>query len=301
MALMAERIPRFDQKTPVFLRRHSDTCAGKNKRYEMMMNGQESELSKNRILTIQKSPQRAFHHLKVLGKAAGIAIFSAVFYLLYWKDSSIREQYENIFWWITLIFGVIVLWRSEISQPQTTTLKKSPKRTLQHLKALGKIAWIVVISAIVDLFFLKDNSLIGQYEIGVKWLTLIFAAFAMWSLIRDWLITGNMTFAFDGNREVFRVIDKDRELFQLPFQAIKRIKIEESSNLFPVYILLIHLQDGQVIEIDTSANQEEINGLANQLSEMTRAQIVRQHYDEPLSEEEKEEQAWQRNAIYKGD
>jgi hypothetical protein len=110
-----------------------------------------------------------------------------------------------------------------------------------------------------------------------------------------------MTYVFDGNRDVFRIMDKDRELFELQFQAIKRIKVQESSNLFPVYTLFVHLQDGQAIEIDTSAMQEEINDLANQLSEMTRAPIVTQRYDEPLSEDEKEEQRWRGNQVYRGD
>jgi hypothetical protein len=268
-----------------------------------MMSGQESERepSQTRILTIQKSPQRAFRHLKAMGRAGGIAVFSAVFYLLYWKDSSIRQQHETFFWWLALICGAAALLWSEYSQSRATATRESPQRISHHLKTLGKIVGVVITSAILDLVFLKDNSLAGQYEVYLRWLTLIFAAFAIWLLVQDWLTTGGMTFVFDGNRDVFRVMDKDRELFQLQFQAIKRIKVQESSNLFPVYTLFVHLQDGQAIEIDTSAKQEEINGLANQLSEMTGAPIVVQHYDEPLSEEEKEEEKWRSNQVYKGD
>jgi hypothetical protein len=187
------------------------------------------------------------------------------------------------------------------SQSRVLKIKKTRQRALRHLRTFGQIAGIAIITAVLYLIFDKDNSIIGHYEFCVRSLTLIFGALAIWLLIRDWFISGNMTFVFDGDREVFDVKDKNRELFQLTFRAIKRIKIEESSNRFPIYILSIHLQDGQIIEIDASANQAEINRLANQISEMTGARIVMQHYDEPLSKEEKEDQRRQINEIYKGD
>jgi hypothetical protein len=190
---------------------------------------------------------------------------------------------------------------SQSSRSRVLTIDKTPQRTLRHFRTFGRIAGVAIITTILYLIFDKDNSIIGHYEFCVRWLTLIFGALAIWLLIRDWFISGNMTFVFDGDQEVLSVKDKNREPFQLTFRAIKRIKIEESSNLFPMYILSIHLQDGQIIEIDTSANQAEINMLANQISEMTGARIVMQHYDEPLSKEEKEDQRRQRNQIYKGD
>jgi hypothetical protein len=157
--------------------------------------------------------------------------------------------------------------------------------------------------AILHLIFDKDNGPAGHYyDTCARWLTLIAGAAAIWLLIRDWFISGNMTFLFDGDRKVFCVQDKNRTLFHLPFNAIKRIKIEESSNVFPVYTLSVHLQDGQIIEIDASAKQAESDLLANKISEMTGAEIVMQRYDEPLSEEEKAEQATrQQSEIWKGD
>ncbi|MEJ2750356.1 MAG: hypothetical protein P8183_20980 [Anaerolineae bacterium] len=265
------------------------------------MSSQESEPSQTDVLTIQKSPQRVFDHLKVLGRTAGIAIFAAVFYLLYWKDSSIRQQHETLFWGLALIGGAAALWWSEYSKLRASTTRKTPPRIRQHLKIAGKIAGIALSSAIVDFVFFKDNPMAEQYEVYLRWFTLLFAALAIWALIQDWLITRGMTFVFDGNRKVFRVMDKNHDLFQLPFQAIKRIKVQESSNFMPVYTLFIHLQDGQAMEIDTSAKPEEMNGLANQLSGMTGAPIIIQRYNESLSKDEKEEQMWQSNEIYKGD
>ena len=265
-----------------------------------MKSKQESEPSQTRVLTIQKSPQRAFRHLKILGRAAGVTIFSSLFYLLYWGDSSIRRQYETLFWWLALIFGVVTVWRSESSHSRASTTPGSPQRAFHPLKTLGKIAGFVIGSVIVDLVFLKNIPMAEQTERYLRWFTLIFAAFAIWFLIRDWLATRDMTFVFDSNRQVFSVTGKDGNGFQLGLQAIKRIKIVESSNLFPVYSLFIHLQDGQVIEIDNSADQKEISELANQLSEMTGAQIVIRHYNEHPSQEEKE-QMWRRDEVYKGD
>lgn len=254
-----------------------------------------------RILTIQKSPQRAINHLKTFGKFAGVAIFSATFYLLYWKDSSIRRQYETIFWWLALIGSAAVIWWNETSQARHHSKQGSPQRISYHLKALGKIASLIISSAIIDLVFLKDNRMAGQFETYLRCFTLIFAAAALWLLVRDWLVTGNRTFTFDGNNKTFSLREKDRDFFQLPFQAIKRIKIEMSSNLFPVYILSVHLQDGQVFEIDASANPQEMNILANRLSDLTGVKILFQRYDDPLSKEEKEEQHRLRDEIYKGD
>jgi hypothetical protein len=190
---------------------------------------------------------------------------------------------------------------SPSSQSHVLTIAKTPQRTLRHLQTFGKIAGIAIITTVLYLIFDKENGVIGHYEFCVRWFTLIFGALAIWLLIRDWFVSGNMTFVFDGDQEVFSVKDKNRELSQLTFGAIKRIKIEESSNLFPLYILSVHLQDGQIIEIDASANQAEINSLANQISEMTGVRIVMQHYDEPLSKEEKEDQRMQRNQVYRGD
>jgi len=266
------------------------------------MNRQESPSAKIRILTIQKSLKRTVQHLKMLGRTGGLAIFSAVFYLLYWKNSSIREQYENIFWWIALAYGAFTVWKSETAQPQTTTLQKSPNRTLQHLRALGKIAGTVIASAVFELLFLKNNSFAGQYESLFRWFTIIAAAFAIWGLIRDWLMTSNMTFVFDGDRGTFCVQEKGRILAELPLRAIKRIKIAESSNVFPVYVLSVHLRDAQIIEIDANAKRAEIDLLADQIAELTGAEIVFQAYNEPLSKEEKEEQVQrQRNEVWKGD
>ncbi len=266
-----------------------------------MINEYNSESSQPRIITIQKTPRRAFHHLKTLGKFAGIPIFSAVFYLFYWKDSSIRAQYGTFFWWLTLIFSAGLLWWSEVSQTRHPRNQMSPQRGLPHLKALGKIAGYVMSSVIVDLVFLKDNRIVETYELYLRCFTLIFAGAALWLLARDWFMTGNMTFTFDGDKGAFSVEEENRSLFELPFQAIKRIKIEESSNLFPVYILSIHLQDGQRLEMDSSASQEEMNGLAQQLADLTSKKIVIQKYDEPLSKEEKEEQRQLRNEVYRGD
>jgi hypothetical protein len=173
---------------------------------------------------------------------------------------------------------------------------------LFRLRTFGLIAGTAIITAIFYLIFAKDHSLAGQYDTFARWLTVVGGALAVWLLIRDWLISGNMSFLFDGDREVFCVQDKNRPLFQLSSKAIKRIKIEESSNIFPVYILSIHLQDGQIIEIDASANQAEINLLANKISEITGAEIIVQRYNEPLSKEEKEDRAQrQRNEVWKGD
>jgi hypothetical protein len=265
------------------------------------MNEQNRAPSQSRILRIQKTPQRAFHQLKVLGRVAGFTIFSAVFYLLYWKDSSIRQQYETIFWWLTLLFSAATFWWSESSRLRISTNLDSFDRTLHHLKTLGKIAGIVISSVIVDQFILKDNPFAGNFESYLQIFTLIFGAVAIWLLARDWFMTGNMTFIFDGDNESFRIQEGKRTQIQLSFQAIKRIKIEVSSNVFPIYILSLHLRDGQRLEIDASANQGEINGLADQISAMTGAQIVMQQYDEPLSKEEKEEQRTHWNDTYKGD
>lgn len=265
------------------------------------MSGQESEPSQHRMLTIQKSPQRTFQHLKGLGRTAGFAIFSAVFYLLYWKDLHLRQHYATLFWWLAFIFGVVSFWWSEYSKLRGTPKQVISKRVSHHFKTLGKIASIVISSVIVDLVILKNNPMAEQFETTLQCLTLIFAALAIWWLLRDWFMTSEMTFVFDGGREIFIVRDKDRERLQLGFQAIKRVKVDESSNLFPVYTLYVHLQDGQVIEIDTSVDQDEINSLANQISEMTGAPILVQHYDEQLTKEEKEEQMWQQREIYRGD
>lgn len=255
----------------------------------------------SRILTIRKSPQRSLSHLKTFGKFAGVAVFSATFYLLYWRDSSIRRHYETIFWLLALLGGAALIWWNETSHSRLQMEQGSPQQVSHHLKALGKIAGFAISSAIVDLVFLRDNRMAEQFETYLRCFTLIFAAAALWLFVRDWLMTGNRTFTFDGNNETFSVQEKSRQLFQLPFQAIKRIKIEMSSNLFPVYILSVHLQDGQVLEIDASASLQEMNGLANRLSDLTGVEILFQRYDEPLSKEEKEEQRRLRDEIYKGD
>jgi hypothetical protein len=191
----------------------------------------------------------------------------------------------------------------ESTQSQILTIRKTQRRTLLHLRTLGLIAGTAIIMAILHLIFDQDNGSVGHYyDTCARWLTLIAGAAAIWWLIRDWLVSGNMTFLFDGDKKTFCVQDKNRTLFQLPFNAIKRVKIEESSNRFPVYTLSVHLQDGQIIEIDASASQAESDRLAKKISEMTGAEIVVQRHDEPLSEEEKEEQAArQQSEIWKGD
>jgi hypothetical protein len=192
---------------------------------------------------------------------------------------------------------------SESTQSRILTIRKTPRRALLHFRALGLIVGTAIIMAILSLILDKDNGLAGDYyDTCARWLTVIAGAFAIWLLIRDWFISGNMTFLFDGDREVFCVQDKNRIPIQLSFKAINRIKIEESSNVFPVYTLSIHLQDGQIIEIDASAKQAEINLLADRIAETTGAEIVIQRYNEPLSKEEKEDQARRRqNEIWKGD
>jgi hypothetical protein len=131
---------------------------------------------------------------------------------------------------------------------------------------------------------------------------LIAGAVAIWFLIRDWVFSGDMSFVFDGDRRIFQILRANRISLELSFNAIKRIKIEETSNLFPVYLLSIHLQDGQVIEIDASGDQGEIHELAEKISGLTGKKIVVQHYNEPLSEGEKEDQQRSRwEGPYKGD
>ena len=99
-----ETIPHnypFDPKgAPRVRARRRRGAPGASEGAKNVMSGQESEASQDRILTIQKSPWRAFRHLQTLGRAGGVAVFSAVFYLLYWKDSSIAQQHETFFWWL---------------------------------------------------------------------------------------------------------------------------------------------------------------------------------------------------------
>lgn len=190
----------------------------------------------------------------------------------------------------------------ESTPSRILTIRKTPRRAWFHFRTFGLIAGTALITAILFLILGKEDGLIGQYNTCARWLTVIAGAFAIGLLIRDWLVSGNMTFLFDGDRQVFQLQDKDRTLFELPFQAITRIKIEESSNLFPVYTLSIHLQDGQIVEMDASAGQAEISLLANQIADITGAKIVTQRYNEPLSEEEKEDREKRRqNEIWKGD
>lgn len=190
-----------------------------------------------------------------------------------------------------------MLWWSEYSQ-----LRSAPaQHARQHLKIVGKIAGLIITSVLIDLVLLKDNPMADDIEVYAKWLILLAAGFAIWALIQDWLITKDRMFIFDSNHRVFRVVENERDLFHLPFQAIKRIKIQESSNVFPIYRLFIHLKDKRAYEIDASAQPEEIMALANQLSAMTGVKVVVQGYNDPLTKEEKEEQRLNPFDVYKGD
>jgi hypothetical protein len=188
------------------------------------------------------------------------------------------------------------------SQPSVLTINKTTQRAVHHFKTLGRIAGTALLTAVIYLILDRDNSLLGGYNSNIRWITLIAGAVAIWFLIRDWVISGDMTFVFDGDRRIFQVLRANRISLELSFNAIKRIKIEETSNLFPVYLLSIHLQHGQVIEIDASGDKGELHELAEKISGLTGKKIVVQYYNEPLSEGEKEDQQRSRwEGPYKGD
>jgi hypothetical protein len=148
------------------------------------------------------------------------------------------------------------------TQPHILTINKTTQRAVHHFKTLGRIAGTALLTAVIYLVLDRDNSFLGRYNSYTRWITLIAGAGVILFLIRDRVSSGDTTFVFDGDQRSFRALRANRTSLELSFNAIKRIKIEETSNLFPVYLLSIHLQDGQVFEIDASAGQGEIHYLA---------------------------------------